>query len=230
MSNSVPVIAIDGPSGAGKGTIAALLAQQLGWNLLDSGALYRLLALAALRRGISTPQQAKEELAELARSLPISFYLNNSGVSSSLLDGEDVSLAIRSPQISALASKVAALPEVRDGLFQRQRAFKQPPGLVADGRDMGTVVFTDADLKIFLTASADERAKRRYKQLKEKGENVSISRLYRDIEERDERDRQRAVAPLIPAADSIIIDSTDSSIESVLEQIIVMVEKRILSS
>lgn len=230
MNKSVPVIAIDGPSGAGKGTIAALLAQRLSWHLLDSGALYRLLALAAWRRGITTPETAVAELAELACELPITFYLSSSGQSSSLLEGEDVSLAIRAPEISALASKVAAIPEVREGLFQRQRAFRKPPGLVADGRDMGTVVFTDADLKIFLTASAEERAKRRHKQLKEKGENVSISRLYRDIEERDERDRNRAVAPLKPATDSIIIDSTNSSIESVLNEIIVMVEERSLSS
>ncbi len=230
MNKSVPVIAIDGPSGAGKGTIAALLAKRLSWHLLDSGALYRLLALAAWRRGITMPETAVTELAELARELPITFYLSSSGQSSSLLEGEDVSLAIRAPEISALASKVAAIPEVRKGLFQRQRAFRKPPGLVADGRDMGTVVFTDADLKIFLTASAEERAKRRHKQLKEKGENVSISRLYRDIEERDERDRNRAVAPLKPATDSIIIDSTNSSIESVLNEIVAMVEERRLSS
>ncbi len=225
MSKLVPVIAIDGPSGAGKGTIAALLAQQLGWRLLDSGALYRLLALAASRLGITQPQLESTRLAELARELPIAFSLNANGSSSSVLDGEDVSDAIRMPEISALASKVTAIPSVREGLFQRQRAFQQAPGLVADGRDMGTVVFTDADLKIFLTASAEERAQRRYKQLKQKGENVSISRLYRDIEERDERDRNRAVAPLRPAPDAIIIDSTDLSIESIFNQVAVIVEE-----
>jgi len=220
MPASVPVIAIDGPSGAGKGTIADMLAQGLGWHLLDSGALYRLLALEAQQQGIVEPEQHVAELAELAVSLPIEFKPDSSGHSKACLRGVDVSQAIRHPQISALASRVAAIPEVREGLFQRQRAFLQAPGLVADGRDMGTVVFTDAPLKIFLTASAEERAKRRHKQLKDKGENVSIARLYRDIEERDERDRNRAVAPLRPAADSIVIDSTDMSIEEVLDKVL----------
>ncbi len=217
---NIPVIAIDGPSGAGKGTIASMLAKRLGWHLLDSGALYRLLTLAAHQQGITEPENHIEELEELAVSLAIDFKPDHRGESRARLHGIDVSEAIRAPEISALASRVAAIPEVRKGLFHRQRAFLQAPGLVADGRDMGTVVFADAPLKIFLTAGAEERAKRRHKQLKDKGENVSISRLYRDIEERDERDRTRAVAPLRPAADSVVIDSTNMSIQEVLNKVL----------
>jgi len=220
MTVSVPIITIDGPSGAGKGTIADQLAQVLGWHLLDSGALYRLLALAAHQQGITEPEQHITELAELAVTLPIEFRPDNSGKSKARLHGVDVGDAIRQPQISGLASRVAAIPEVRLGLLQRQRGFLRLPGLVADGRDMGTVVFTEAPLKIFLTASTEERAKRRYKQLKAKGENVNIARLYRDIEERDRRDRNRAVAPLRPAANAIVIDSTEMSIQKVLDEIL----------
>ncbi|MCF6264563.1 MAG: (d)CMP kinase [Xanthomonadales bacterium] len=220
MTAPVPIITIDGPSGSGKGTIADQLAQTLGWHLLDSGALYRLLALAAQQRGITEPEQHRAELAKLAVSLPIEFRPDSSGNSKAWLDGVDVSGAIRQPQISGLASRVAAIPEVRTGLLQRQRGFLRLPGLVADGRDMGTVVFTEAPLKIFLTASAEERAKRRYKQLKAKGESVNIARLYREIEERDRRDRNRKVAPLRPAANAIVIDSTEMSIQKVLDEIL----------
>jgi len=220
MTVSVPIITIDGPSGAGKGTIADQLAQTLGWHLLDSGALYRLLALAAQQQGITEPEQHVVELAALAVDLPIEFQPDSSGKSKARLNGLDVSSDIRQPKISQLASRVAAIAEVRTGLLQRQRGFLRLPGLVADGRDMGTVVFTEAPLKVFLTASAEERAKRRYKQLKAKGENVNIARLHREIEERDKRDRNRAVAPLRPAADARVIDSTEMSIQEVLDEIL----------
>ncbi|MBP7824324.1 (d)CMP kinase [Pseudomonas fluvialis] len=207
------VIAIDGPSGSGKGTLAGLLAARLGWQLLDSGALYRLLAYAAGKHGIALDNEAA--LAMLAANLDVQFVAG--GI---ILEGESVTERIRNEQVGAGASQVAALPAVRDALLQRQRAFREAPGLVADGRDMGTVVFPDAPLKIFLTASAEERARRRYLQLKAKGEDVSLPSLLEEIQARDDRDMNRAVAPLKPAVDAIQLDSTEMSIEEVLERIL----------
>ena len=220
--NVAPVITIDGPSGSGKGTIAGILAKRLGWNLLDSGALYRLLAYAAQNHGVQWSNEAS--LMVMAAHLDVQFIGEKI-----ILEGEDVSKDIRNEQIGAGASQVAALPAVRDALLQRQRAFQEAPGLVADGRDMGTVVFADAPLKVFLTASAEERARRRYLQLKAAGNDVSLSSLLDEIRARDERDTQRAVAPLKPAADAIQLDSTELSIEQVLERILSEVALRDLA-
>lgn len=213
-----PVITIDGPSGSGKGTIAGILAKRLDWCLLDSGALYRLLAFAARNHGVDLTNE--ESLKLLAAHLDVQFVAATEGHPQRIiLEGDDVTDDLRNEQVGAWASQVASLPAVRDALLQRQRAFQEPPGLVADGRDMGTVVFPDAPLKIFLTASAEERARRRYLQLKAKGDDVSLSSLLDEIRVRDERDTQRAVAPLKPAADAIQLDSTELSIEQVLERI-----------
>ena len=213
-----PVITIDGPSGSGKGTVAGKLAKSLGWNLLDSGALYRLLAFAASNHGVALDNEAL--LEKLAAHLDVQFDGATDGKHARIiLEGDDVTHAIRSETVAAGASRIAALPAVREALLQRQRAFQELPGLVADGRDMGTVVFPDAPLKIFLTASAEERARRRYLQLKAKGDDVSLSGLLDEIRARDERDTQRAIAPLKPAADAIQLDSTELSIEQVLERI-----------
>lgn len=209
----IPVITIDGPSGSGKGTIARLLARRLGWRILDSGALYRLLGLAAQRRGIPLDDEAR--LAQLARTMEVAF--DDERV---LLDGDDVSLEIRTEEAGNRASQVAALPAVRQALLQWQRDYARAPGLVADGRDMGTVVFPEAPLKIFLTASAAERAKRRYNQLKEKGLDANLRDLIKEISERDERDRNRSVAPLRPAPDALELDSTGLSIEQVMERVL----------
>ena len=215
---SAPVITIDGPSGSGKGTVAGILAKRLGWNLLDSGALYRLLAFAAGNHGVALDNEAL--LEKLAAHLDVQFVGATDGKPARIiLEGDEVTHAIRSEAVAAGASKVAALPAVRDALLQRQRAFQELPGLVADGRDMGTVVFPDAPLKVFLTASAEERARRRYLQLKARGDDVSLSGLLDEIRARDERDTQRAIAPLKPAADAIQLDSTELSIEQVLERI-----------
>jgi CMP/dCMP kinase len=219
MSTLAPVICIDGPSGSGKGTVASLVARKLGWCLLDSGALYRLLAFAATNHGVDLTNE--EALKLLAAHLDVQFVAAGEGHGQQIiLEGEDVTEAIRNERVGAGASQVAALPAVREALLQRQQAFREVPGLVADGRDMGTVVFPDAPLKIFLTASADERARRRYLQLKAKGDDVSLSSLLEEIRARDERDTQRAVAPLKPAADAIQLDSTELSIEQVLERIL----------
>lgn len=228
MSIQAPVIAIDGPSGSGKGTIASLLAKKLGWSLLDSGALYRLLAFAARNHGVDLTNE--EALKLLAAHLDVQFVAAANGQPQRIiLEGEEVTDAIRNEQIGAGASQVAALGAVRDALLQRQRAFQEMPGLVADGRDMGTVVFPDAPLKIFLTASAEERARRRYLQLKAKGDDVNLASLLDEIRLRDERDTQRTVAPLKPAVDAIQLDSTELSIEQVLERILSEVANRDLA-
>ena len=225
MNRDVPVITIDGPSGSGKGTVAALLAAKLGWNFLDSGALYRLLAFAARNHGVDLTNE--EALKLLAAHLDVQFGAAKDGHGMQIiLEGEEVTSAIRNEQVGAGASQVAALPAVRDALLQRQKAFREPPGLVADGRDMGTVVFPDAPLKIFLTASAEERARRRHLQLKAKGDDVNLASLLDEIRARDERDTQREVAPLKPADDAVQLDSTDLSIEQVLGQILSEVAKR----
>jgi len=224
MIRQVPVITIDGPSGSGKGTVAALLAAKLGWNFLDSGALYRLLAFAARNHGVDLTNE--EALKLLAAHLDVQFGAGGGHGMQIILEGEDVTHAIRNEQVGAGASQVAALPVVRDALLQRQKAFREPPGLVADGRDMGTVVFPDAPLKIFLTASAEERARRRFLQLKAKGDDVNLASLLDEIRARDERDTQREVAPLKPADDAVQLDSTDLSIEQVLGQILSEVAKR----
>ena len=218
MIETVPVIAIDGPSGSGKGTIARRVAEALGWHLLDSGALYRLVALAAARTGTALDDTAG--LADLARGLDVRFDSDASGEERIWLDGEDVTLSIRTEEAGAGASTVAAIPAVREALLERQRAFQRPPGLVADGRDMGTQVFPNALIKIFLTASAEERARRRHKQLKDKGLDVSLAALSRDIENRDRRDSERSVAPLRPAEDARLLDSSGQSIEAVTRTVL----------
>jgi cytidylate kinase len=222
-NTNIPVITVDGPGGSGKGTISMRLASRLGWHFLDSGALYRLVAFVAREKTV--PMDAESALADIARTLDVEFISGQQGVRM-LLGRRDVGDKIRVGEISVMASLIAAMPLVRKALVGRQRAFRQLPGLVADGRDMGTVIFPDANLKIFLTASAQERAERRYKQLKEKGESVNLSRLFREIVARDERDQSRAVAPLRPADDAIMIDSTDLSINEVLTDIYKLVEER----
>lgn len=222
---SAPVIAIDGPSASGKGTISALVARALGWHILDSGALYRLVAYAALKH--SVPLDDTGQLEDIARELNVRFEAGvNNQETSIYLDDENVTTAIRGEDCGNAASTVAAIPGVRTALLDRQRAFQQPPGLVADGRDMGTVVFPGAKLKIFLTASAEERAKRRYKQLIEKGVSVNLADLFNEIAERDQRDSQRAAAPLKPADDAVELDTTHMTIPAVVDHILTMYRDR----
>ena len=213
----VPVVAIDGPSGSGKGTVSRLLAVRTGWHLLDSGALYRLTALAGERAGLAAEDVAGH--AALARSMRVEFAVDAAGAEVVRLAGLDVTAALRSETAGAGASRVAVWPEVRSALLERQRKAARPPGLIADGRDMGTVIFPGAPLKIFLTATAAERARRRYNQLKDKDSSVSLAALSREIAERDRRDEHRPVAPLVPAADAIILDSTALNAAEVAEQI-----------
>ncbi|MCA0900761.1 (d)CMP kinase [Microbulbifer agarilyticus] len=219
-----PVVTIDGPSGSGKGTIAKLLADKLGFSLLDSGALYRLTALAALNAGADLEDESA--VASIAANLDIRFAIAGGEVSA-VLAGEDVSRDIRMERVSMAASKVAALPAVRDALLQRQRDFRAMPGLVADGRDMGTTVFPDAPVKVFLTASAEERARRRFDQLQGRGVSVSLRDLLEDIRARDERDMNRAASPLAPAEDAVVLDSTDIDIDGVLQKVLELVQKNI---
>lgn len=214
----VPIVTIDGPSGSGKGTISRSVAKRVGWHLLDSGALYRLAALEGLRRGLA-PDDI-EGHARWAQAMDVTFGVKGDAEEVVSLAGRDVTAELRSEEAGAGASRVAAWPALRAALLARQHAFAQPPGLVADGRDMGTVVFPAADLKIFLTASADERARRRYKQLKDKGSDVSLPALSREIAERDLRDSTRAVAPLKPASDAEVIDSTSLTIDQVVDQVL----------
>lgn len=226
MTNEVPVIAVDGPSGTGKGTLCSYLAKKLGWHLLDSGALYRVMAVAADRHGLSPDDESS--LAELARGLDVRFvHGGDADALSVILEGENVDQAIRSEECGRAASVLAALPGVRAALLARQRAFRRPPGLIADGRDMGTVVFPDARLKVFLDASPEERARRRHKQLMEKGFSVNLAQLSADIAERDARDSQRAVSPLRPADDAIVIDTTDLDIEEVMDNVSTLVNDHI---
>ncbi len=213
------IIAIDGPAASGKGTIAEAAARALGYHYLDSGSLYRLVALAAARQALATTDETG--LARLAMNLPVRF--DGARI---LLDGEDVTMAIRSEAVSKAASEVAVHAQVRHALHDRQRAFVLPPGLVADGRDMGTVVFPDATLKVFLTASPEERARRRYKQLIAKGISVTIASLLRDIRERDARDAGRAAAPLKPAADAVLLDTTDLTIDEATARVLALYRER----
>lgn len=220
----VPVIAIDGPSGSGKGTIARRVARHFGWHLLDSGALYRLVALAGMRGGLAGTDVAGH--ARLAAALDVRFGMDGRGEEQVFLEGSDVTRELRAEATGEAASRVAAWPEVRSALLGRQRAFARAPGLVADGRDMGSIVFRDAGLKIFLTASPEERARRRYKQLKEKGLSGSLAALSAEIAERDRRDTTRAVAPLVAVPDAIIVDSTALSIEEVVGRVIQLARER----
>ncbi|MDF2181501.1 (d)CMP kinase [Neptuniibacter sp. CAU 1671] len=217
-SQAVPVITVDGPSGSGKGTICQLLARELGWHLLDSGALYRLVAVAARHHGVALTNE--DDLVILAAHLDVQFLAREDSSVKVILEGEEVTDAIRTEEVGKDASIVAAIPAVRDALLSRQRAFADAPGLIADGRDMGTVVFPEAVLKIYLDASAEERAQRRYKQLISKGVGASLQAILEDIKARDDRDMNRAVAPLKPAADAVILDTTIMSIEEVLAAVL----------
>jgi cytidylate kinase len=215
---TVPVITIDGPSGSGKGTISRHLARQLGWHFLDSGALYRLVGLGGARHGIDNGDEAK--IADYARHLAVRFEAGEPDQEPRIfLENQDVTLELRTETTGELASRVAAIPAVREALLERQRHFCQAPGLVADGRDMGTTVFPGANLKIFLTASAEVRAQRRYKQLKEKGNSVSLSALVQDINQRDARDSSRSISPLVPAVDATIVDTSEMDITQVLNHV-----------
>ena len=225
---TIPVICLDGPSGVGKGTICLAIAKYLGWHILDSGSLYRITALQVFR--FSPEHNADSisdlQLIEITNDLSVSYGQKN-GELVIFHNGENITQLIRSEEIAAIASQIAAIPAVRETLLARQRAFLQQPGLVADGRDMGTVVFPDAVLKIYLTASAEERAKRRYKQLKDKGIDVNLPSLVEELRLRDERDMNRQAAPLKPASDAIIIDTTTLDIKQVTNEVMYWVNQRI---
>ncbi len=223
--SKVPVLTIDGPSGSGKGTVSRAAARALGWGLLDSGALYRLVALAGRRRGIALGDA--ERLSQMAQQFDIRFGSGPAGEEIVWLDGQDVTGDIRTEGAGNDASKVAALPQVRAALLERQRRFAVPPGLVADGRDMGTVVFPDARVKIFLTASPEERALRRHKQLKEKGVAANLAALSLEIGERDRRDTTRSVSPLVASADAVLLDTTGMSVDAVVESVLKIARGRL---
>ncbi|MDN3486670.1 cytidylate kinase [Pseudoalteromonas haloplanktis] len=222
----MPVITVDGPSGSGKGTVCRLLAEKLGWDVLDSGAIYRVLSLAALHHQIALDNE--EALVPLAANLDVQFLIDSdTNAGKIILEGEDVTTTIRNEEVGAAASKVAALPRVREALLRRQRAFRTENGLIADGRDMGTVVFPDAPLKIFLTASAEERARRRFVELNERGLDVTLSGLLQDIRARDDRDMNRAVAPLVPAEDAIELDTSELNAQQVFDKVITLLDSSI---
>jgi cytidylate kinase len=219
---AIPVLAIDGPSGSGKGTISRAVADALGWHLLDSGALYRAVGFAAGEEGIDLSDA--DAVTRCAETTKISFRDPKDGHETRVIvNGHDATDELRTETAGAAASAIAAIPSVRSALFDKQRSFRRPPGLVADGRDMGTVIFPDASFKVFLTASAEERAKRRYKQLKEKGLNVTLSSLLREIEARDERDANRKVAPLKPALGALIVDTTGMPVADVVQKVLAVV-------
>ena len=222
--NMPPVLAIDGPSGSGKGTVCRSVATALGWHHLDSGALYRVLAWASHNAGITSSEPRK--LQSLASSLQIEFRRPASGEERVMLDGRDITESVRAEESGNRASELAVIPQVREGLKALQRSFRKAPGLVADGRDMGTVIFPDADLKIFLTANAEERAKRRYNQLKEKGLDANLPALFRDIAARDARDQNRVVSPLKPAPEAVVLDTTHLDIEQVVAEVLALAQKR----
>jgi cytidylate kinase len=222
--NSAPIITVDGPSGSGKGTVSRLVALRLNWHLLDSGALYRLVALAGLKDGLAPDDEAAH--ARAAERLDVRFGAEGDA-EQVWLNGQDVTTELRTERTGNAASRVAAMPAVRAALMDRQRAFARPPGLVADGRDMGTVVFPDAEVKIYLTASAEERALRRHRQLEEKGSRASLADVTQEILERDRRDSSRAVAPLRPAEGAVVLDSTGLTIASVVERILSIARSRV---
>ncbi len=222
---AAPVITIDGPSGSGKGTISSAVAEKLGFHFLDSGALYRVVALASLNRKVA--EDDTRSLVDLARTAPIEFKRSGTGDSQVLLGGQDVTRDLRQEEVGTRASKIATIPQLRSELLTRQRRWRRPPGLVADGRDMGTVIFPDAVLKIYLTASAKIRAERRHKQLIDKGIEANIAGLLADIIERDNRDHNREIAPLKPAEDSVSIDSTELSIDEVVTKVLDFAGNRI---
>jgi CMP/dCMP kinase len=218
----IPVLTIDGPSGSGKGTISRMVAENLGWHLLDSGALYRAVGFAAGMEGLDLSDA--EAMTRCAETTRITFRAaKDGGETHVIVNGMDATDEIRTETCGAAASAIAAIPSVRAALFDKQRSFRKSPGLVADGRDMGTVIFPDARVKVFLTAGAEERARRRYKQLKEKGLGVTLAALLREIQARDVRDAERPVAPLKPASDAVIIDSTGMPIDTVVAQVLALV-------
>ena len=223
--NQVPVLTVDGPSGSGKGTVGQMLAQKLGWHFLDSGALYRITALASQNQGIDMTNEP--QVAVVAKGLDIKFIPHENAPPSVSLAGQEIGDVLRTEQIAEMASRVAAMPSVRAALLLKQRAFAQLPGLVADGRDMGTNVFPDARLKIYLTASPEIRAQRRYKQLKEKGFDVNLARLLEEIQVRDARDQARTVAPLKPATDAHILDSSELDAREVTQQVLDLLDSKL---
>lgn len=224
-NENIPVITIDGPSGSGKGTTSQRLAQRLGWHFLDSGVIYRVLAYAVIQQHLKP--EAIERITDLAHNLELKFIFDEKTLDAQIiLAGEDITVPIRDEATSKMASLISAFSEVRTALLERQRAFQTPPGLVADGRDMGTIVFPDADLKVFLDANVEERAKRRYNQLKGRGINVSLEQVLNELLERDKRDKNRAVAPLKPASDAVIIDTTHLTISEVIDRIWSAKERR----